>query len=501
MKLNLSKGAKSDDTRIEITQLSVTKTRAEKVKSFIKTLLSFLGPGYMVAVGYMDPGNWATDLSGGSQFGYSLLFVILVSNVMAVVLQSLAVRLGVVTGCDLAQACKKYYPKWVNVCLYFLCEIAIIACDLAEVIGSAIALQMLFGLPLPWGVVITTFDVFLILLANRSDSKLATRFFEGFIFLLVMGVGICFIIQLVYVKPVLSQVMMGFLPTAEILTNSKELYVAIGIVGATVMPHNLYLHSHIVKLRSPNSNTVEPVSSQKELNESVQSSLMFSIVDCVLALTFALFVNSAILVVASGAFHYGAGESKVEVADLFDAHQLLTKSLGSVAGVAFALALLLSGQSSTITGTMAGQIIMEGFLGLTMRPWLRRIITRGLAIVPAMAVAVLFGSKGMNQVLIGSQVILSLQLPFAVIPLVMFTSSKRVMRVPYIEKNEEFEITTINSEEPSASTAFDHEQMFDASEKHFASNLFMKVVTWLIALIIVGLNGFLLLETARGATL
>ncbi|KAK9762541.1 Manganese transporter smf1 [Basidiobolus ranarum] len=445
----------------------------------------------------MDPGNWATDLSGGSQFGYSLLFVILVSNVMAVVLQSLAVRLGVVTGCDLAQACKKYYPKWVNVCLYLLCEVAIIACDLAEVIGSAIALQMLFGLPLVWGVVITTLDVFLILLANRSDSKLASRFFEGFIFLLVMGVGVCFIIQLVYVQPIFTQVMLGFLPTPEILTNSKELYVAIGIVGATVMPHNLYLHSHIVKLRSPNSNTTEPIQSQKELNKSVQSSLTFSIVDCILALTFALFVNSAILVVAGGAFHNNA---KVEVADLFDAQRLLTETMGSVAGMAFALALLLSGQSSTITGTMAGQIIMEGFLGLTIRPWLRRLVTRGLAIIPAMAVAILFGSKGMNQVLIGSQVILSLQLPFAVIPLVMFTGNKKVMKVPFIEKNEEFEINTISSENENQ-TAKDHDDMFDDSEKTFASNTLMKILSWLIAIIIVGLNGFLLVETARGATL
>ncbi|ORX98219.1 natural resistance-associated macrophage protein [Basidiobolus meristosporus CBS 931.73] len=452
----------------------------------------------MVAVGYMDPGNWATDLSGGSQFGYTLLFVILLSNVMAVLLQTLCIRLGVVTGCDLAQMCRKYYSRPVNLALYVLCEIAIVACDLAEVIGSAIALEMLFGIPLPYGVLITAFDVFLILLANRSDSKVANRFFEFFIIILVGGVGACFIIQLVYVKPNMGQVMAGFLPSAEIFTNFDVLYVAIGIVGATVMPHNLYLHSHIVKLRSPNSEEKRDTNSEDYV-QSIQSALNFSVFDCIFALTFALFINSAILVVAAAAFHYRTdGATQVEVADLFDAHKLLTDYLGPIAGTSFALALLLAGQSSTITATMAGQVVMEGFLGLTMRPWLRRIVTRAFAIIPAMIVAIVAGSKGLNEVLIASQVILSLQLPFAVIPLVLFTSSRRVMRLPQAP-NTGMEIQPLNPEEIREHDDIPVEDDAPLNlDEDFSISTPMKIVTWIVAIIIVLLNVFLLIQIARG---
>ncbi|KAK9717843.1 Manganese transporter smf1 [Basidiobolus ranarum] len=470
----------------------------QKAKLFVKKLLSFIGPGYMVAVGYMDPGNWATDLSGGSQFGYSLLFVILLSNIMAVLLQTLCIRLGVVTGCDLAQMCKKRYSRPVNLALYVLCEIAIIACDLAEVIGSAIALQMLFKIPLPYGVLITTLDVFLILLANRNDSKLANRFFEFFIILLVGGVGACFVIQLVYVKPNVGQVMAGYLPSAEIFTNSEVLYVAIGIVGATVMPHNLYLHSHIVKIRSPNSDEKEETNQETRIL-SIKSALNFSIVDCIFALTFALFINSAILIVAAAAFHYTDNSAPVEVADLFDAHKLLSEYLGPIAGTSFALALLLAGQSSTITATMAGQIVMEGFLGLTMRPWLRRLITRAFAIVPAMVVAIIAGSKGLNEVLIASQVLLSLQLPFAVIPLVLFTSNKEVMQLPK-PRSIDMGMNAIRSVEvgnENDETNLENEAPVNLNVD-FTISTPMKVVTWIVAMIIVLLNVFLLVQVARG---
>ncbi|ORY04321.1 natural resistance-associated macrophage protein [Basidiobolus meristosporus CBS 931.73] len=471
----------------------------QKAKIFLKKLFSFIGPGYMVAVGYMDPGNWATDLSGGSQFGYTLLFVILLSNVMAVLLQSLCIRLGVVTGCDLAQMCRKCYSRPVNLALYVLCEIAIVACDLAEVIGSAIALEILFKIPLPYGVLITTLDVFLILLANRNDSAMANRFFECFIILLVGGVGACFVIQLVYVKPDFGQVMAGYLPSAPLFTNSEVLYVAIGIVGATVMPHNLYLHSHIVKLRSPNSDKKNE-RTQEDLVLSVKSALSFSVIDCVFALTFALFVNSAILIVAAAAFHYRENNStQVEVADLFDAHKLLSDYLGPIAGTSFALALLLAGQSSTITATMAGQIVMEGFLGLTMRPWLRRLITRAFAIVPAMVVAIVAGSKGLNEVLIASQVILSLQLPFAVIPLVLFTSSKTVMQLP--PQQTDIRMESVSCEEIKNDSDDEVSLENEAPVKlnvDFTISTPMKIVTWIVAIIIVLLNVFLLVQVARG---
>ncbi|KAK9717844.1 Manganese transporter smf1, variant 2 [Basidiobolus ranarum] len=417
---------------------------------------------------------------------------------MAVLLQTLCIRLGVVTGCDLAQMCKKRYSRPVNLALYVLCEIAIIACDLAEVIGSAIALQMLFKIPLPYGVLITTLDVFLILLANRNDSKLANRFFEFFIILLVGGVGACFVIQLVYVKPNVGQVMAGYLPSAEIFTNSEVLYVAIGIVGATVMPHNLYLHSHIVKIRSPNSDEKEETNQETRIL-SIKSALNFSIVDCIFALTFALFINSAILIVAAAAFHYTDNSAPVEVADLFDAHKLLSEYLGPIAGTSFALALLLAGQSSTITATMAGQIVMEGFLGLTMRPWLRRLITRAFAIVPAMVVAIIAGSKGLNEVLIASQVLLSLQLPFAVIPLVLFTSNKEVMQLPK-PRSIDMGMNAIRSVEvgnENDETNLENEAPVNLNVD-FTISTPMKVVTWIVAMIIVLLNVFLLVQVARG---
>ena len=375
-----------------------------------RKLLAFAGPGYLVAVGYMDPGNWATDLAGGSQFGYTLLSVVLISNLMAVLLQGLACKLGIVTGRDLAQACRDHYSKPVAFGLWVLCEIAIAACDLAEVIGTAIALNLLFNIPLAWGVFITALDVLLILYLQNKGF----RYLEALVIALVMVVGLCFLFEIIVSKPDFLGVAKGFIPTTEILRNPAMLYIAIGILGATVMPHNLYLHSSIVQTRS-----------YEESAEGKKEAVRFAFLDSTIALSIALFINAAILIVAAATF-YRTGNT--QVAEIQDAYRLLSPLLGvGVASTVFALALLASGQNSTLTGTLAGQIVMEGFLNIRLRPWLRRLITRGIAIVPAAITAILYGESGTARLLILSQVILSLQLSFAVFPLVMFTSDKRKM--------------------------------------------------------------------------
>jgi len=377
---------------------------------FFRKALAFAGPGYMVAVGYMDPGNWATDLAGGARFGYTLLSVILLSNLMAILLQSLAVRLGVVTGRDLAQACKDHYSKPVSFALWVLCEIAIAACDLAEVIGSAIALNLLFGIPLLWGVCLTAADVLLILLLQHKGF----RYLEALVIALVATVGACFAIELFLAKPDFAAIGLGLIPRGEVVSNPAMLYIAIGILGATVMPHNLYLHSSIVQTR----HVLPDAASKRE-------AIKFATLDSTIALLFAFFINAAILILAAATFNQTGHQS---VADIGDAHRLLAPLLGTgIASVLFAVALLASGQNSTITGTLAGQIVMEGFLNIRLPAWLRRLITRLIAIIPAVIVTALYGEKGTGSLLILSQVILSLQLSFAVVPLVLFTSQKSKM--------------------------------------------------------------------------
>lgn len=417
--------------------------KVPKGAGFWRKALAFAGPGYLVAVGYMDPGNWASDLAGGSQFGYTLLSVILVSNLMAMLLQGLAVRLGIATGRDLAQACKDHYSKPVAMGLWVLCEIAIAACDLAEVIGSAIALNLLFGIPLIWGVCLTALDVLIILLLHQRGF----RWLEAVVISLVAVVGACFAFELFFSRPDAGAVARGLIPTAEILSNPAMLYIAIAILGATVMPHNLYLHSSIVQTR----HFGDDVASRRE-------AIRFSTFDSTVALLFAFFINGAILVLSAATFHFAGYNG---VADIADAHRLLAPLLGTTAAsVLFAVALLASGQNSTITGTLAGQIVMEGFLNLRLAPWLRRLVTRGIAIIPAIIVTALYGAKGTVSLLILSQVILSLQLSFAVIPLVQFTSDRRKMGALVIHP-----VT--------------------------------RVVAWLVAVLIVGLNGWLLVGTFR----
>jgi len=375
-----------------------------------RKLLAFAGPGYLVAVGYMDPGNWATDLAGGSRFGYALLSVILLSNLMAVLLQGLASKLGIVTGRDLAQACRDHYSPGVNFVLWVLCELAIAACDLAEVIGTAIALNLLFNIPLAWGVAITALDVLIVLWLQQKGFRLL----EALVIALVAVVGLCFLFELFISRPDLAAVARGFIPTARILEDREMLYIAIGILGATVMPHNLYLHSSIVQTRK-----------YEQSSEGKREAVRFAFGDSTIALSLALFINAAILIVAAATFHR---TGNTQVAEIQDAYQLLTPLLGvGMASTVFALALLASGQNSTLTGTLAGQIVMEGFLNIRMRPWLRRLITRAIAIVPAAITAILYGESGTARLLILSQVILSLQLSFAVFPLVMFTSDKQKM--------------------------------------------------------------------------
>jgi len=400
-------------------------------------MFAFAGPAYMVSVGYMDPGNWATDLEGGSRFGYQLIWVLLMSNLMAVLLQTLSARLGIVTGRDLAQSCRDAYPKPIALALWILCEIAIAACDLAEVLGTAIGLNLLFGVSLTTGVVITALDVFLLLVLQRFGI----RKMEGFIFTLVATIGACYVLEVVLAKPEWGALARGFVPT---MPSTEALYVAIGILGATVMPHNLYLHSALVQTRRV-----------PKTPEGKRVAARYNLIDSAIALNCAFFVNAAILVLSAATFH----RHGIVVNEIQQAHELLAPLLGtSLASMAFAIALLCAGQSSTITGTLAGQVVMEGFLRFQVRPWLRRLITRAVAIVPAVVVVTLYGDEGTFKLLILSQVILSLQLPFAVIPLVHFTSDRGWMG-------------------------------------EFASGRLVKLLAWSSAIVIVGLNGKLVYGT------
>jgi manganese transport protein len=401
----------------------------------VKRLLAFAGPAYLVSVGYMDPGNWATDLEGGARFGYQLLWVLVMSNVMAILLQTLSARMGIVAGRDLAQACRESYPKAVGYVLWVLCEIAIAACDLAEVLGTAIGLNLLFHIPLLYGVIITGFDTLVFLVIQHFGI----RKMEAFIIMLVSTIGICFGIELFLSKPGLGEVATGLMPQL----NSESLYVAIGILGATVMPHNLYLHSALVQTRS-----VEQTQQGKKI------ACKYNLIDTAIALNAALFVNAAILILSASTFF----SNNVLVTEIQQAHELLTPLLGTtIASTLFAVALLCAGQSSTLTGTLAGQIVMEGFLQFKMRPWLRRLLTRLIAIVPAVIVIAMKGEQGSYDLLILSQVILSMQLPFAVIPLIQYTSDKGKMG-------------------------------------EFANALWVKILAWVVAFIIIGLNARLVFE-------
>lgn len=409
--------------------------------SFWQKLFAFAGPGLMVAVGYMDPGNWATDIAGGAKFGYALISVIFISNIFAIFLQHLSLKLGIVTGRDLAQACKDHYSKPVSFALWVLCEIAIAACDLAEVIGSAIALNLLFGIPIIAGVVITVLDVLIILFFQYKGFRYIESIVAGLIFIILS----CFVYEIAVSNPELVPVLKGLIPTPQIIFNPEMLYIAIGILGATVMPHNLYLHSSIVQTRRFEK-------TEKGKSEAIK----FATIDSTIALLLAFFINAAILIVAAATFHTTGYQ---DVADITDAYKLLTPLLGaSFASIVFAVALLASGQNSTLTGTLAGQIVMEGFLNIKLNPWIRRLITRLIAVIPAFLVTYYYGDKGVTSLLILSQVILSLQLSFAVVPLVMFTSEKKKMG-------------------------------------KFTNKLWVKTTAWTISIIIIGLNAFLLYET------
>ena len=380
------------------------------VASTWRRAAAFAGPGYLVAVGYMDPGNWATSLAGGSKFGYTLLVVALVSSIMAIILQALCARLAIASGRDLAQACRDAFPRPVGLALWLLAEIAIIATDIAEVIGTAIGLNLLFGIPLEIGVIITALDVFLILYLQ----KLGFRWLEAFVITLLAVIAGCFVIQILLADPNWGDVIRGFAPTTEIVTNPDMLYLALGILGATVMPHNLYLHSGIVQTRDYGDSLPEK-----------QEALKFATIDSTVALMFALMVNASILILAAATFNVAG---RTEIAELGEAHSLLSPMLGlAIAPTLFGIALLSSGVNSTVTATLAGQIVMEGFLRMQLPPWLRRLITRAIAIVPAAGVAILFGQSGTAQLLILTQVVLSMQLPFAVFPLVMFTADRSKM--------------------------------------------------------------------------
>lgn len=415
-----------------------------KNSGFWKKLFAFLGPGLMIAVGYMDPGNWATDIAGGAQFGYTLLSAILISNIFAIILQHLSLKLGIVTERDLAQACRDHFSPRVNFVLWIFCEIAIAACDLAEVIGSAIALNLLFGIPLTWGIVITTLDVLLILLLQAKGFRWIERIIGGFIFIIFA----CFFYEVVISKPEIFPLLKGLVPQKEVVTNPSILYIAIGILGATVMPHNLYLHSSIIQTRN-----------YEKSDNGKREAIKFATIDSSASLFLAFFINAAILIVAAATFHTSGNHN---VADINDAYEMLTPLLGTgFASVAFAIALLASGQNSTITGTLAGQIVMEGFLNIKLKPWLRRLITRLIAVIPAFVVTLFYGEKGTSELLVLSQVILSMQLSFAVVPLVMFTGDKLKMGV-------------------------------------FVNKPWLKILAWAITLLIIILNIYLLYQTLSG---
>lgn len=422
--------ARSSPSLPEVYQTVLVQPNA----GFWRKLLAFSGPGYLVAVGYMDPGNWATDLAGGSAFGYMLLSVVLLSSLMAILLQALCARLGIVTGRDLAQACRDHYSPAVSFALWIFCELAISACDLAEVIGSAIALNLLFKIPIVFGVCITALDVLAILYIQHKGF----RFLEALVIVLILTIGGCFFTEIIFSRPDVAQVFRGFIPTTEIVSNQNALYIAIGILGATVMPHNLYLHSSIVQTRK-----------YEQTEAGKAEAIKFATIDSTLALGSSLFINAAILIVAAATFH---SRGQHNVAEIQNAYQLLSPTLGvPLASGIFAIALLCSGQNSTLTGTLAGQIVMEGFLNIRLRPWLRRLITRAIAIIPAVIVAALYGASGTAKLLLFSQVILSLQLSFAVVPLIWFTSERRKMG-------------------------------------QFASPLWLKTLAWLTAAVIVSLN-------------
>src|SRR3954462_4839325 len=411
---------------------------------WFRRLLAFAGPGYLVSVGYMDSGNWATDLAGGLKFGYTLLSVILLSNLMAILLQALAARLGIVTDRDLAQACRATYSPAVNFLLWLACEAAIIACDLAEVIGTAIALKLLFGIPLIGGALIAALDAFLLLLLMNRGF----RFLEAFVIALLIVIAVCFTIQVAAAAPPVAEMLKGFVPSTEIFTNPEMLYIAIGIIGATVMPHNLYLHSSIVQTRAYPRN-----------EEGRRDAIKWATTDSTIALMLALFINAAILIVAASTFH---SSGHADVAEIGQAFELLSPLLGlGIASTLFAVALLASGLNSTVTATLAGQIVMEGFLHLRLPSWARRLITRGIAIVPVVIVTALYGEKGTAELLVFSQVVLSMQLPFAVIPLVRFVSDRRKMG-------------------------------------NFAISRPVAAAAWIVAAIIVALNVKLLFETFFG---
>ena len=409
---------------------------------FWRKMLAFAGPGYLVAVGYMDPGNWATDIAGGARFGYTLLSVIMLSNLMAILLQSLSARLGIGSGRDLAQACRDAYSRRTTFALWVICEIAIAACDLAEVLGAAIALQLLFGIPLLWGVCLTATDVFLVLyLQNRGF-----RYVEAIVVVLILGIASCFAIELWMASPDMGLLASGLIPRTEILRNPEMLYISIGILGATVMPHNLYLHSSIVQTRR-----------YGDSREAKSEAIRFATIDSTVALMSALFINGAILVMAAAVFH---GTPHEDVADIGDAYRLLDPLLGAtLASTLFAVALLFSGQNATLTGTLAGQIVMEGFLNIRLRPWLRRLITRLIAIIPAVIVIALSGEEGSGPLLVFSQVVLSLQLPFAIFPLVQFTGSRKMMGP-------------------------------------FVAPFWVRALAWPVCIIIAALNAYLLYQTA-----
>src|SRR5260370_6478773 len=378
--------------------------------SFWRKLFAFSGPGFLVAVGYMDPGNWATDLAGGAKFGYTLLVVVMISNFMAILLQHLCIKLGVATGRALAQACRDHYSTPTVWCLWILCETAIAACDLAEVVGSAIALQLLFGIPLLWGCIITALDVLAVLFLQTKGF----RYIEALVITLIATIASCFAAELIFSKPSLVGVMLGFVPGPHIITNQQMLYISIGIIGATVMPHNLYLHSSIVQTRK-----------FEQTPEGKREAIKFATIDSSGALMFALFINAAILVLAASVFHWSGHQ---DVAEIQDAYKLLSPLLGvSFASILFAVALLASEQHSTLTGTLACQVVMEGFLNIRLRPWLRRLITRLIAIIPAVLVIGIFGEGKTTDLLVASQVALSMQLGFAVWPLVRFTGERAKM--------------------------------------------------------------------------
>ncbi len=454
--------------------MSTVAQENRRFGSIFKRFLAYCGPGYMIAVGYMDPGNWATGIEAGSRYGYALLWVILLSNLMAMVLQHLCVRLGILTQMDLAQSCKARCPPWLNYLLYVFAEVAMISTDLAEVIGTAIALRLLFGLPIMWGVLITVADVLLLLAGLSSDEAKSYKLLEFVVIILMTVIGACFMIELFIVKPSWTGVLIGFIPhDIKLFTEKEALFAAIGIIGATVMPHNLYLHSSIVKHRLGSQNqTKEGINGEDQVvsimpdnKDGLGSMINFATADTIIALFLALLVNAAILITSAAAFH---SRGHHNVRHIEEASELMKKWLGPASSIIFGLALLAAGQSSTVTGTIAGQIVFEGFLRIRLRPWLRRLVTRVVAIAPALLIVLIAGEDSINYLLLVSQVILSFQLPFAIIPLIIFAftppETQDAEGVP--AEVREYWLTKRNS----------------WSEK------FLKLTSWTIAVIILVLN-------------